>query len=58
MSNQSVYSETINQTNNPKWNKTLTIPQVNVYGLLDAIVANPPEIIVEMFDEDTFQVNT
>lgn len=50
--NQSVYSDKIDQTNNPKWNKTLVIPEINLFSTYESIVLNPPEIILEIYDKD------
>lgn len=54
--NQSVYSRIINQTNNPKWNNTLKIRDIYLYASYEEIVQNPPEIILELYDEDKFTV--
>ncbi len=55
--NQSVYSHVIKQTNNPKWNSTLIIPEIHVYSSYEEIVENPPEIILELFDQDMLSVS-
>ncbi len=52
--NQSVYSEVIQQTNNPKWDLTLVIPEIFIYSAYENIVRSPPEIILEIFDQDQF----
>ena len=56
LKNLSVVSKTIDDSVNPTWNQTLSIPKVYLYGNLDEIVRNPPEIIIDLFDEDPFNV--
>jgi hypothetical protein len=55
--NQSVYSESIPQTNNPKWDTTLIIPEIFIYTTYEHVVNSPPEIILEAFDQDQFGPN-
>ncbi|CAF0876645.1 unnamed protein product [Brachionus calyciflorus] len=52
LGNQSVYSHVITQTNNPKWNTSLLIPEINLYSPYESIAQNPPEIILEIYDKD------
>ena len=52
--NQSITGKVIRQTNNPAWNITLYLKEVFLYGNLENIIQTPPEIIVEIFDEDFF----
>jgi hypothetical protein len=55
--NQSIYSKTIYQTNNPKWFETLHLDNINLYGDLKSISKNPPEVIIEVFDRDAVGVS-
>jgi hypothetical protein len=56
MHNQSVVSKTIDNTVNPTWNQTLTLKEIVFYGDKDELVADPPQICVEIFDEDPFGI--
>ena len=55
--NQSVTGQLIRQTNNPAWNTTLYLNEVFLYGNLQNIIQTPPEIIVEILDDDFFVRN-
>lgn len=54
--NQSVTSKTIDNTVNPTWNETLTLREVCLYGDRAGLALDPPEICVEIFDEDPFGI--
>ena len=57
INNKSVASKTIDDTVNPTWNEALSISRLHFYGDKSWIMKNPPEIVVDIFDEDKFQVN-
>ncbi len=52
--NQSTKSKIIDQTNNPGWNTTLRIKEAFLYGDTDSIKSSPPEVILEVYDHDSY----
>lgn len=54
---QSVKSETVIQTNNPKWKLTFLISDIYLYGDLEFILNHPPQMTIELFDEDFGKVS-
>lgn len=56
LDNRTVGTMTKNETNNPRWEETLTIKDVYLYGTFESIQKNPPELIVEIYDSD-YHVN-
>ena len=42
------------QTNNPLWNTTIIINRIVLYGTLQNIIHVPPEVIIDLYDEDFF----
>ncbi|XP_054916786.1 dysferlin isoform X6 [Poeciliopsis prolifica] len=51
---QSQRTVTIRNTLNPTWDQTLIFYEVEIFGDPDATAANPPNIVVELFDEDSY----
>ncbi|ESO87490.1 hypothetical protein LOTGIDRAFT_63021, partial [Lottia gigantea] len=51
-SEQSICTQVIEETLSPTWDEFLILNEVDVYGLIEDIVDNPPTIIVEVFDQD------
>ncbi|KAK6179510.1 hypothetical protein SNE40_011846 [Patella caerulea] len=49
---QSISTQVIEETLSPTWDEFLILNEVDVYGLIEDIVNNPPTIIVEIFDQD------
>ena len=41
------------QTLCPLWNETLHFDDIVLYGDKESILASPPPVIIELFDEDT-----
>ena len=56
LGNQSIQSKTIDNSVNPTWNQTLSLSEVFLYGSVEDIMRNPPEIIFNIYDSDPFNV--
>ena len=54
--NHSVQSKVIKNTANPNWNEILSISKVDLYGTLEEIRVNIPEITVNIYDEDEIYI--
>lgn len=50
--NQAAKTEIKEQTTNPIWDQTIILEAVTFYSTVGLIKANPPPIIVEIFDWD------
>ncbi|XP_069779523.1 dysferlin isoform X4 [Narcine bancroftii] len=51
---QSQATVTIKGTLNPTWDQTLIFHEVKIFGSPEVIATNPPDIVVELFDHDTY----
>uniref|UniRef100_A0A8D8QAC2 Otoferlin n=1 Tax=Cacopsylla melanoneura TaxID=428564 RepID=A0A8D8QAC2_9HEMI len=45
-------TQVIDETLSPTWDETLVFEEILVYGIRDEIQADPPVIIIEIFDQD------
>ncbi|XP_072232872.1 dysferlin isoform X2 [Leuresthes tenuis] len=51
---QSQKTVTIRNTLNPTWDQTLIFYEVEIFGDPDATITNPPNVVVELYDQDTY----
>uniref|UniRef100_A0A3B3W1M9 Dysferlin, limb girdle muscular dystrophy 2B (autosomal recessive) n=1 Tax=Poecilia latipinna TaxID=48699 RepID=A0A3B3W1M9_9TELE len=51
---QSQRTVTVRNTLNPTWDQTLIFYEVEIFGDPDATAACPPNIVVELYDEDSY----
>ncbi|CAG0907098.1 unnamed protein product, partial [Darwinula stevensoni] len=51
---QSRQTESISETLSPTWDQTLILDDVLIVGPPEALAANPPFVIVELFDHDAY----
>lgn len=49
---QSQVTECLARTICPTWDQTLIFENVQIYGSIDKVARNPPEVIIELFDKD------
>lgn len=49
---QSQVTEILTRTICPTWDQTLIFENVQIYGSVDKVARNPPEVIIELFDKD------
>jgi hypothetical protein len=55
--NASSRSKTILATLSPKWNETLVLNRIKIYGSPRAVINSPPLVALEMFDKDIIGQN-
>ncbi|GLD68056.1 dysferlin isoform X3, partial [Lates japonicus] len=51
---QSQRTVTVRNTLNPTWDQTLIFYELEIFGDPDATMANPPNVVVELYDQDTY----
>uniref|UniRef100_A0A3Q2VZN1 Dysferlin, limb girdle muscular dystrophy 2B (autosomal recessive) n=1 Tax=Haplochromis burtoni TaxID=8153 RepID=A0A3Q2VZN1_HAPBU len=51
---QSQKTVTVRNTLNPTWDQTLIFYEVEIFGDSEVTMASPPNIIVELYDQDTY----
>ncbi|XP_056299171.1 dysferlin isoform X6 [Pseudoliparis swirei] len=51
---QSQKTVTVRNTLNPTWDQTLIFYEVEIFGDLEATIAAPPNVVVELYDQDTY----
>ncbi|XP_036002552.1 dysferlin isoform X7 [Fundulus heteroclitus] len=51
---QSQRTVTVRNTLNPTWDQTLIFYEVEIFGDPDVTTASPPNIVVELYDEDSY----
>ena len=51
---QSQVTEKLDKTLCPTWDQTLIFKQIEIHGDPKQIAQKPPEIVLEIFDHDTF----
>ncbi|XP_053438705.1 myoferlin isoform X1 [Nycticebus coucang] len=45
-------TEIIHSTLNPTWDQTIIFDEVEIYGEPQAVLQNPPKVVIELFDND------
>ena len=55
---QSQVTEKLDKTLCPTWDQTLIFEQIEIHGDPKQIAQKPPEIVLEIFDHDTFVSTT
>uniref|UniRef100_UPI00358DE12B myoferlin-like isoform X1 n=1 Tax=Myxine glutinosa TaxID=7769 RepID=UPI00358DE12B len=45
-------TEVIKSTLNPTWDQTLIFQTIDIFGSLDSLKKDPPQVVVELFDKD------
>uniref|UniRef100_A0A8C8ZHP8 Myoferlin n=1 Tax=Prolemur simus TaxID=1328070 RepID=A0A8C8ZHP8_PROSS len=45
-------TEIIHSTLNPTWDQTIIFDEIEIYGEPQAVLQNPPKVVIELFDND------
>ncbi|XP_069317037.1 myoferlin isoform X1 [Eulemur rufifrons] len=45
-------TEIIHSTLNPTWDQTIIFDEIEIYGEPQAVLQNPPKVVIELFDSD------
>lgn len=51
---QSQKTVTVRNTLNPTWDQTLIFYEVEIFGNPEVTMATPPNVVVELYDSDTY----
>uniref|UniRef100_A0A3B4U8H5 Dysferlin, limb girdle muscular dystrophy 2B (autosomal recessive) n=1 Tax=Seriola dumerili TaxID=41447 RepID=A0A3B4U8H5_SERDU len=51
---QSQRTVTVRNSLNPCWDQTLIFYELEIFGDAEAAMANPPNVVVELYDQDTY----
>ena len=51
---QSMKTEVVKKSLSPTWDQTLIFESIEIHGDPAEIIANPPNVMVEIFDHDTY----
>lgn len=51
---QSQKTVTVRNTLNPTWDQTLIFYEVEIFGDPEVTMATPPNVLVELYDSDTY----
>lgn len=49
-----MYLQVIRQSLDPFWDQTLIFPPVILHGTTEYIKSTPPEVVLQVFDQDLF----
>ena len=50
--NTSLTTQPLEKTLCPTWDQTLIFENIGIHGSVESVTGNPPNIIIEIFDQD------